>query len=682
MPLDELASATWQHSLTPFYPNRYRGLLHHLPQAFCLVEVLFDALGTAVDYRFLEINPAFAQQTGLSNPVGRTRRELAPAPEPGWYEVLGKVARTGQATHGEQRTGNRWYEVHALPTGPPGSHQVALLFTDSTARKAAEQYQAYLLWLSDTLRPLANPQAIEEAVTHTAQAWFGVDRCYYCSLTGDEAIIERDAACAPLSSLAGRYSLSKSPLLKAVVALGQPLVIDDVHTTALVNEELRQLCQQLQIVSFLAVPVLKQGQPVGILCLGHRTPRTWTSLEAALATETAERTWAAGERTRAEAALRERERQQTFLVQLQDALRPLHDAGDVQTVAAHLLGQYLGANQVHYGETQGDYVVIHQGYGDGLPAMVGRFYSPDFGERLTATHRAGLVQVVPDIETDESSTEAERQVLRQAGIKAYITVPLVKAGQWVATLAVHSLTLRPWTAEEVNVVKEVAERTWATVERARAEAALREREQRQTLFEAVQRGQEEERRRMAESLHDGLGQMLYATKLQLDRLPALPEEPARREAARLLTDAIRQTRALSHELSPMVLEDFGLPTALESICRQLGGPTLHWHCHLDLDEAAPLPKSLQLALYRMAQNLAHNVAQHAQASQATLEVEVLPDWVVLRVEDNGRGFNLVTVHEGLGLKTLRSRTALLGGVVQLDTTLGKGTQVLVRLPLT
>ncbi len=204
--------------------------------------------------------------------------------------------------------------------------------------------------------------------------------------------------------------------------------------------------------------------------------------------------------------------------------------------------------------------------------------------------------------------------------------------------------------------------------------------QQQALFEAVQAAQEEERRRMAESLHNGLGQVLFATKLQLDRLGAEPNSPARHEAARLLSDAIRQTRALSHELSPTLLEEFGLQVALETICRQLNAPSLHWHCHIVVADAV-LPRVLQLAIYRLAQGLAHNVAQHAQASEATLEVERLPGWIVLRVEDNGRGFDPAAVHEGLGLKTLHSRAALLGGVVQLDSAPGQGTQVLVRLPV-
>lgn len=70
--------------------------------------------------------------------------------------------------------------------------------------------------------------------------------------------------------------------------------------------------------------------------------------------------------------------------------------------------------------------------------------------------------------------------------------------------------------------------------------------------------------------------------------------------------------------------------------------------------------SLQLAVYRLAQELAQNVLKHAQATEATLEVDVLPAWVVLRVEDNGWGFDPAQTSDGLGLRSLRSRAALLG----------------------
>ncbi len=316
--------------MAPASTNYYQAILHQLPHAFCVGEVVFDELGTAVDYRLVEVNAAFEQQSTLRNAVGRTLRELAPAPESTWYERLGQVVRTGQAAHFEQQNPfgrGYWYEVQALPTGPPGSHQVALLLTDSSARRQTE------------------------------------------------------------------------------------------------------------------------------------------------------------------AALRSSQDRQAFLVQLGDELRPLPEATQVQEAAARLLGQYLRANQVHYGETQGDDVVISQGYGNGLPAMTGRFRSVDFGEKLTATHRAGIVQVVSDTETEAANTEAERQVLRQARIGAYITVPLLKQGQWVATLAVHCLTPRAWTVDEVRLVEDVAERTWAAVERARAEKALRESEAKyRAIFNSINEG--------------------------------------------------------------------------------------------------------------------------------------------------------------------------------------------------
>lgn len=192
--------------------------------------------------------------------------------------------------------------------------------------------------------------------------------------------------------------------------------------------------------------------------------------------------------------------------------------------------------------------------------------------------------------------------------------------------------------------------------------------------------QEEERQRIAESLRNGLGQLLFATKLQLEQVSPASPTSANPEAHRLLAEAIRQSRALSHELAPTPLPEYGLEVVLHDLCRSTR--QLRWQCHVELDEARPLPPAVQLALYRLAQELVANVREHAQASEATLELEVLPEWVVLRVEDNGQGFAPATTPQGLGLRMLASRAALLGGTVELDTAPGQATQVLVRFPLT
>jgi signal transduction histidine kinase len=199
---------------------------------------------------------------------------------------------------------------------------------------------------------------------------------------------------------------------------------------------------------------------------------------------------------------------------------------------------------------------------------------------------------------------------------------------------------------------------------------------------AVLAAQEEERRRISESLHNGLGQLLYATKLQLDQLATAPElATTRREADRLLSEAIRQTRTLSHEFTPGIVAEFGLEAALHDICRTLGSPQLRWQClvHLDEDYAVPLP--LQVAAYRLAQEITQNVLKHAHATYASLEVETLPGWLVLRAEDNGQGFDPAAPTTGIGLKTLRSRVELLGGTMHLNSAPGQGTQLQLRIPL-
>ena len=178
-----------------------------------------------------------------------------------------------------------------------------------------------------------------------------------------------------------------------------------------------------------------------------------------------------------------------FLLKLSDALRPLCDPVAIQAEAVRVLGEHLRANQVHYSETVGDVVIIQQGYSQGLPPMVGSFRHQDFGQQLFATYRAGQTAVCDNVATDPTISDAEKEVIIGSGIRAYIAVPLVKEGEWVATLAVQSIEPRAWSPEEVALVEETAERTWAAVERAQAEEALKRSEDKyRTLFDSLDEG--------------------------------------------------------------------------------------------------------------------------------------------------------------------------------------------------
>jgi PAS domain S-box-containing protein len=121
--------------------SKYRTLFESIDEGFCLIEVIFDERDKPVDYRFLEFNPAFEQQTGLFDALGRTIRELVPEQEQHWFDIYGRVARTGQpirfVNHAAQL--HRWYDAYAWRFGDPQSNQVAVLFNDITARKLAEQ---------------------------------------------------------------------------------------------------------------------------------------------------------------------------------------------------------------------------------------------------------------------------------------------------------------------------------------------------------------------------------------------------------------------------------------------------------------------------------------------------------------------------------------------------------------
>ncbi len=175
------------------------------------------------------------------------------------------------------------------------------------ALRASEERQAFLLKLSDALRPLSDPTDIHTAVTRVAMDYLKSDRCYYCEVINDNAIIRQDASCGDLPSVAGVYPLASLPIHKSLLESGKPFTVTDVKTTDMVDEELRRLCIQLKVISYLDVPVLKNGKLTGILCIVQSTPREWTDTEAELAVEVAERTWAAVERACVETALRESE---------------------------------------------------------------------------------------------------------------------------------------------------------------------------------------------------------------------------------------------------------------------------------------------------------------------------------------------------------------------------------------
>ncbi|MGI2908499.1 PAS domain S-box protein [Tolypothrix sp. VBCCA 56010] len=121
--------------------ERYRTLFESIDEGFCVIEVLFDENDTPLDYRFLEINPVFEQQTGLRQAVGKTARQLVPDLEDHWIKIYGQVALTGESVRFENGSEamNRWFDVYTCRTGQPEERKVAIVFKDISDRKLAEK---------------------------------------------------------------------------------------------------------------------------------------------------------------------------------------------------------------------------------------------------------------------------------------------------------------------------------------------------------------------------------------------------------------------------------------------------------------------------------------------------------------------------------------------------------------
>jgi PAS domain S-box-containing protein len=119
---------------------RYQSLFNSLDDGFCVIEVLFDEHGTAFDYRFLEINPAFERQSGLVNARGKTMRDFVPEHNGQRFGIYGRVAQTGEPIRFESRDDllNRWFDIYAFRVDEPGDNRVAVLFRDISPRKREE----------------------------------------------------------------------------------------------------------------------------------------------------------------------------------------------------------------------------------------------------------------------------------------------------------------------------------------------------------------------------------------------------------------------------------------------------------------------------------------------------------------------------------------------------------------
>jgi len=203
-------------------------------------------------------------------------------------------------------------------------------------------------------------------------------------------------------------------------------------------------------------------------------------------------------------------------------------------------------------------------------------------------------------------------------------------------------------------------------------------EQRQVLVRRLLTATEEERRRLARELHDEISQLLTVIQLSLHTVDV--DTPEMRRAQSLLAKTQEEMHRIIYDLRPSLLDDLGLPAAIKSYAEEhLMRHGLH--VSLEIEEELPPRPDIEIATFRIYQELVTNILRHAQAEHVSIELYEREGQLVLDVEDDGVGFSANETSEGAGITGMRERAGLVNGSIRFDSEPGMGTHAVVEIPV-
>jgi PAS domain S-box-containing protein len=344
----------------------------------------------------------------------------------------------------------------------------------------SESRRAFLRRLNDAIRPLADPARILQETCRLVGTYLRVNRVVYAEIEGDDCVVVHDYVDG-VASLVGHIQWRNLVGSRTADILeGWLLSVNDTATGPHTDEE-RAALRAADIGAYACPLLIKDGRFVGAFGVHSRSPRVWTPDEIALVQEVADRIWSTLEHRKAETELRANQERLAFLLRLNDAIRPLSDAAAIQETAARHLCEHLGAARVGYAEPGGGEYVICRDHTRGAESLVGTPLRIAMKGALGETLRGGGTIVVNDVQTDTRLSDEDRAVFRSRQIAAIVGIARFKDGQMTAALGVNHDAPRTWTAGEIELVREVAARTWDAVERTRAEVTLRQQQTRLRL---------------------------------------------------------------------------------------------------------------------------------------------------------------------------------------------------------
>ena len=417
------------------------------------------------------------------------------------------------------------------------------------------------------------------------------------------------------------------------------------------------------------------------------------------------------ERRRQELELAHRSRQQALMYELAEAVNRADALDDLYRKALDVITASLNADRASILLFDADGVMrfkawrnLSEGYRQAVEG-----HSP--WTRDERSPKPILICHVLETNLDPSLME----VIVREGIRALGLIPLTYGGRLIGKFMVYFD--RPYTMseEDLSLAQAIAGTLAIGIERKMAEAQLKQhqeqlqafanqleqlvdertqelvqsRDQLRALATELNLAEQRERKRLAAELHDYLAQLLVLAKMKLgqgkrlaDRIPACMDFI--RESEDALTEALTYTRTLVADLSPPVLHDFGLPSALSWLGQQMERHQLKVAVRVAPDVHARLPTDQALLVFQSVRELLMNIAKHSGTGEATLSLDQAEGYLRIEVRDEGKGFMVASQTTGgsakFGLFSIRERMRALGGTFDIESNPGKGTTATLTLP--
>ncbi|PSR19351.1 hypothetical protein C8255_02675 [filamentous cyanobacterium CCP3] len=407
--------------------DRYRDLVESLDEGFCLCQMVLNSEGAPVDYRFLEVNAVFESLTGLQQPVGKTARELVPDLEAVWIETFGRVARDRQRIRFEQQSVplQRWFDVYAFPLGRPDHHQFGILFNNITIRKILEQERETFFAVSSDVQVVADSNGYFRWVSPSFKRVLG---------WADTEIIAQ-----PWAEFIHPEDLAQTVVEAEALLSGQ-------ETSTLENRfrhrdgSYRWLFWRSR---FDSAQRLLYGVAVDITESKRRAANT------------------------------------AFLAEVATEFSRLSTANEIMQTVGAKIGAYLNLFAcvlVEIDDAEVDAVINYAWHAEGTPDPVGTYHLADFlTDDFRRAARDQETVVVRDVKAD---SRIHSEPYAAVEVNSLVSVPFHQEGRWRFMLNVYDSVSHNWRDDEVDLIRELAHQIFPQLERARAEAALRESEAR------------------------------------------------------------------------------------------------------------------------------------------------------------------------------------------------------------